>query len=104
MCREEIKARHRVVRSRDQRIDLISLMAQRGVIASKVLLGRPPLLLEEKTQSLDGPQTPGDAGRKERIDKGVGMREESPAPAGRARRTSRPTSALGLMAARAAHS
>ena len=85
---EQLEASHRVVCSRDQRIDLIGLLAQGGVITSKVPLGRTPLFLEEKAEPLDRAQAPGYSGREQRVYEGIGVGQHCPA------RTCRPGEAM----------
>src|SRR5881628_3210314 len=82
MCRKEIEASHRVIRPSHQPVYLIGLGAQHGVVASQILLSRSAVL-EAKAQPLDRTQAPGNPGREELIDKGVGMRQHGPAFAGR---------------------
>ena len=86
---EQVEVRHRLVRARDQRVDLVRLGRQRALVAIE-RLARPACgarrrILEHQPQPLDGAQPPRDPRREQRIDERVRMRQHRPSRAGRAR-------------------
>ncbi len=71
----------------DQPVDLIGFGAEHRIVTGQIGFTRPSSVLETARESFDGAQTPRDAGREQRIDEAVGMRQHRPPGAGGACQT-----------------